>query len=147
MSRPRARLGACGRRLGGAGDEPGDGLAPIESVGIEAVEADPDRLGTITDLIADVTVIVWLMGSASDAPEVNRERLESLLDKLVDSPVRGFVYEARGSAPEELLEAGAASVAAWGERFRIPVAVLRDDPGEHAAWLAAARSAVSGVLG
>lgn len=147
--------GCRGRELGSAlagdgwavrGTSRGAAIAAIEAAGLEAVEADPDSLGTITDLIADVTVLVWLMGGAADAPELNRERLESLLEKLVDSPVRGLVYEARGSAPAEVLDAGAASVEAWGERFRTPVAVLRADPAEHEAWLAEAREAVSGVI-
>ncbi|MFN8150380.1 MAG: hypothetical protein U0R24_04535 [Solirubrobacterales bacterium] len=128
------------------GTSRGAALAGIEAAGLEAVEADPDSLGTITDLIADVTVLVWLMGGAADAPELNRERLGSLLEKLVDSPVRGLVYEARGSAPAEVLDAGAANVEAWGERFRTPVAVLRADPAEHEAWVAEAHAAVSGLL-
>ena len=41
------------------------GAEAIGAAGIEAAEADPDRLGTVLDLIGDVTVVVWLMGSAS----------------------------------------------------------------------------------
>ena len=53
------------------------------------------------ELCGDVAVVVWLLGSASGEPEtiaaIHGPRLESLLEKLVDSPVRGFAYEAAGS--------------------------------------------------
>ena len=67
--------------------------------------ADPDRLGTLLPLLAGVTVVCWLMGSAEgeDAAALHGDRLESLLAKLVDSGVRGLVYEAAGS-----VDAGAA---------------------------------------
>ena len=127
------------------GTSRGAGLEAIEAAGIEAVRADPDMLGTITERIGDVTVLVWLMGAA-DSPDANGPRLESLLEKLVDSPVRGFLYEARGSAGEEILEAGAAKVEAAGERFRIPMGVLRADPVEPEAWVEEAHGAVLALI-
>lgn len=142
---------ALGARLAGEGwavrgTSRGASLEAISAAGIEAAEADPDRLGTITDLIGDVTVLVWLLGAAGGNPALNGERLESLLEKLVDSPVRGLLYEARGSAGADALEGGAAMVEGWGERFRIPVAVLRADPGDHEAWVEEALGAVLGLL-
>jgi len=127
------------------GTSRGAALAAIGAAGIEAAEADPDRLGTVTDLIGDVTVLAWLLGSA-DSDDVNGPRLESLLEKLVDTPVRGLLYEARGTADADVLEAGAAAVEGWGERFRVPVAVLRADPGEPEAWVDSAHEAISGLL-
>lgn len=126
------------------GSSRGAALDQIAAAGIEAVAADPDRLGTVTDLIGDVTVLGWLMGAA-DA-EINGPRLGSLLEKLVDSPVRGLLYEARGAAGERALAAGAERVEAWGERFRVPVAVLDADPGDPQAWVAEARTAINGLL-
>jgi hypothetical protein len=50
------------------------------------------------------------MGSAMGGPEtvgaLHGPRLERVLEKLVDTPVRGFVYEAAGSVPPEHLERG-----------------------------------------
>jgi len=43
-------------------------LAAIEAAGIEAVVADPDRLGTIMGQLAGVSVVCWLMGTATAAP-------------------------------------------------------------------------------
>lgn len=153
----RALLVGCGcrgRMLGSAlladgwavrGSTRGAALVAIEAAGIEPVTADPDRLGTITELIGDVTVLVWLLGGAG--AEINGPRLESLLEKLIDSPVRGLAFEARGDADERTLEAAAERVEAWGERFRVPVAILGADPADHEAWAGAARVAINGLLG
>ena len=126
------------------------GVRLIEAGGIEAVVADPAHPGTVFDLVADVTVLLWLMGSAEGDAElleaIHGPRLESLLEKLVDTPVRGVVYEASGGAPAELLESGAGLVEAAAERWRIPVAVLRSDPGETEAWALAACAAVESLL-
>jgi uncharacterized protein YbjT (DUF2867 family) len=111
-----------------------EGLEEIEVAGIEAAPADPDRPGTVLELCADVAVVVWLLGSASGDPEttsaIHGPRLDSLLGKLVDSPVRGFAYEAVGSLSAETLAAGARITERAGERWRIPVTVLADDRGE-----------------
>ncbi len=126
-----------------------EGLAAIGRVGIEAGRADPDRLGTVIDLIGDVTVIAWLMGSAGgevEAAVVNGPRLESLLERLVDTPVRGFILEARGSAPAHVLEAATTMVEAAAERWHIPVRILRADPADPPHWVGAAKEAVTGLV-
>ncbi len=92
---------------------PAEGAAVISGSGIEGVVADPLRLGTLLPHLAGVTVVVWLLAGVPD-PELHDARLGSLLEKLVDSGVRGFVYE---EGP------GAALVRAAGERWRMPVAV------------------------
>jgi hypothetical protein len=121
-------------------------LAEIEAAGAEAVVADPDRLGTVMVQLAGVTVVCWLMGSAADAAELHGPRLETLLERLVDTPVRGIVYEAAGIVEPELLSGGAAAVRAASERWRMPAEVVEADPADHAAWLAAMRSAVERLL-
>jgi hypothetical protein len=97
------------------------------------VVADPDRLGTLLPHLEGVAVIYWLMGGV-DGP-VHGPRLRSLLEKLVDTPVRGFVYE--GTAE------GAAVALAAHETFRIPVAVLEPGRGN---WLGEATAAGARVL-
>ena len=88
-----------------------EGLAAIEAAGIEPALADPDRPATLLDLVGDVTVVHWLLGSARAEPEViaaiHGPRLERLLEKLVDTPVRGFVYEAEGRASSPAIWRGA----------------------------------------
>jgi uncharacterized protein YbjT (DUF2867 family) len=105
-----------------------EGLAAIEAVGIEAAAADPGRPGTVLDLVGDVAVVVFLLGSAEGPADaigaIHGPRLERLLEKLVDTPVRGVVYEAAGSVDPEVLAAGADLVRQAGRTWRIPVAVV-----------------------
>jgi len=92
---------------------------------VEGVAADPDRLATLLPALAGVTVVCWLMGDVEAEP-LHGARLRSLLDTLVDTPVRGVVYEAVGAAPAPLLEGGAAIVEEAGSTHRMPVAVVTD---------------------
>jgi hypothetical protein len=108
-------------------------LPAIEAAGAEAVVADPDRLGTLLPQIEGVGVVYWLMGQATGP--VHGPRLQSLLEKLVDTPVRGFVYEGT--------ETGAAVTRAAQETFHIPAAILDTD---HSEWLAEGTAAVRRVL-
>jgi nucleoside-diphosphate-sugar epimerase len=88
----------------------------ISAAGAEPFVADPDRIGTLMDALAGVTVVCWLMGSI--ALDGGRERM--LFERLVDTPVRGVVYE--GASPEIARDAA--------DRWRIPVQLLGpgDDP-------------------
>jgi uncharacterized protein YbjT (DUF2867 family) len=104
-----------------------EGLAAIGAAGIEAAEADPAQPGTVLDLVEDVGVVLWLLGSAKGDEEalgaIHGSSLERLLERLVETPVRSFVYEAGGTVVPGNLERGAAIVRAAGERWRIRVAV------------------------
>lgn len=115
---------------------------------MEGVVADPDRLGTLLAHLGGVSVLCWLLGSATGdtAADLHGPRLQSLLGKLVDTPVRGVVYEAAGTVAPDLLAAGAASVALAGETFRMPTAIVDTAPSPVAPWLAATRTAVDDVL-
>jgi hypothetical protein len=126
----------------------GAGLAEIEGAGAEAVVADPDRLGTIMTQLAGVTAVCWLLGSATgaSAADLHGPRLETLLERLVDTPVRGFVYEAAGSLDPALLAAGAEAVRDASERWRLPAEVVEADPADHASWLSATTAAVARLL-
>lgn len=109
------------------------GFGAIEAAGIEAALADPDRPATLLELLGDVTVVYWLLGSASGDPvnveAIHGSRLERFLERLVETPVRRFVYEAAGSVDAAVLEAGASTVRQAGERWRIPVEVVGDPAG------------------
>ncbi len=126
-----------------------DGREAIEAAGFEAAEADPARPGTVLDLCGDIAVVVWLLGSAAgdeeDLTAIHGPRLERLLEKLVDSPVRGFAYESAGTVDSELLATGRGIVERAGERWRIPVALLtaaRDEPG----WATGSAESVGDLL-
>ena len=75
-----------------------EGLAAIEAAGIEPALADPERPGTMLELVGDVAVLVLCSAaptaSAEELAAIHGPRLERLMERLVDTPVRGFVYEA-----------------------------------------------------
>jgi hypothetical protein len=127
------------------------GVAAIERVGIEAAVADPDRVGTVLDQIADVAVVGWLLGSASGDPELvaalHGPRLERLCEELVDTPVRGLVYEAAGSVAPEFLREGERVVVDASRRWRIPVELLDHDPADSRRWASAAEAAFGRLVG
>ena len=122
-----------------------EGLEAIEAAGVEPALADPERPGTVLDLVGDVAIVHWLLGSAEAGPEalaaIHGERLERLLEKLVDTPVRGFVYEAAGSVDPSLRERGrrpsAPRPSAGGSRSRSSLPTPLTPP----AWVEAALSA------
>jgi nucleoside-diphosphate-sugar epimerase len=120
--------------------------AEIAAVGAEAVVADPDRLATLVPQLAGVSAVCWLLGSAEGAPELHGARLRTLLERMVDTPVRGVVYEAAGSIDGRLLAAGAAITREASVRWRIPVEIVDEDPSSHAQWEAAMAAAVQRVL-
>lgn len=129
----------------GTSRDPGR-LALVSEAGIEPALADPDRPASVLEHVRDVAVIALLLGSTRGEPKVvaaiHGPRLERLMEKLVDTPVRGVIYESAGSVHRRYLESGRETVTAAGERWRIPVEVLEQDPAQHAAWLEAALVAV-----
>lgn len=124
-------------------------LGEIEAAGAAAVLADPDRVMTLMEALDHVSVTLILLGSARGSTEqlsaLHGTRLEMLLTKLVDTTVRGVVYEARGSVPEEVLAGGARRVRAFAERSLAHAALLEADPAQPQQWLAAALEAVERV--
>lgn len=127
-----------------------DRIGSIEAAGAEAAIADPERPGTVLDLVGDVAVVYWLLGSARGEPEavaaIHGPRLERLLERLVDTPVRGFVYEAAGTVPRRELEVGSGVVATAARTWRIPVEIVTTEPDGHSRWLSAMLAATSSVL-
>jgi hypothetical protein len=128
-----------------------DNAEDILAARLEAVVADPDRVGSILDHVGEVTLIFWLLGSAVGRPEViaaaHGARLERLMEELVDTPVRGFVYEADGQVDSRHLERGAEIVREAGRRWRIPVEVVAEDPGDWEAWTEAMLAAAERLTG
>lgn len=147
----RALIVGCGCRGRGLGRELLDqgwavrgtsrravGLAAIEGAGIEAALADPEQPGTLLDLVGDVAAVHWLLGSANGSAgnlaAIHGPRLERFLERLVETPVRRFVYEASGSVDADLLEQGADLVRAAGERWHIPVEIVDHAQVQRVWW-------------
>lgn len=125
-------------------------LRAIEATGAEAVLCDPDRVATMVPALDHVTVAVLLLGSASGEPgklaALHGSRLEMLLSKLVDTTIRGLVYEAAGSVDRALLAAGSRSVNWFAEQTHARSELLEVDPARLDRWLPAARDAVVRTL-
>ena len=142
-------LAADGHAVRGTTRDP-QAAERIAAAGAEPYVGDPDRIGTLMDALAGVTILVWLLGSAAGEPErvaaLHDGRLRMLFEKLVDTPVRGVVYEAAGTVPAAALERGRALAAHAEATWHLPVALLEAPPAPHDAWLAAARAAVAGLL-
>ncbi|HEU4658031.1 MAG TPA: hypothetical protein VFR97_10915 [Capillimicrobium sp.] len=107
----------------------------IEAVGGECIDADPDRIGTLRYALDNVTILMWLLGNL-EAEELHGSRWKMMLERTIDSTVRGVVYE-RGS------DAGEALTRQMAEYNGIPYAII--DAGTEP-WVPAARSAVEGLL-
>jgi uncharacterized protein YbjT (DUF2867 family) len=103
-----------------------EGLEAIEAAGIEAALADPDRPGTILELVDDVAVLVLLLGGVEGSDEevaaIHGPRLERLLEHLVETPVRGVLYEGT--------DAGAEVVRAAERTWRIPASTISPNLSE-----------------
>jgi uncharacterized protein YbjT (DUF2867 family) len=148
--------GCRGRALAGALTDEGHAvrgttrhparIASIEAAGAEGVVADPDRIGTLMPALAGVSAICWLMGSARDGAELHGTRLRTLTERLVDTHVRGLVYEGAGTAGAALLEEGGQIVRRASATWRIPVEIVCEDPAQHEPWLASMRTAVGRIL-
>ena len=111
----------------------------------------PDRLATLRGALDSVTIACWLLGSATGSAReldaLHRSRLELFLTQAIDTTIRGFVYEARGtSTPAADLLEGERIVRRITERSMIPAALLTADPGDGDAWQAAAGDAVRSLL-
>jgi uncharacterized protein YbjT (DUF2867 family) len=124
-------------------------LEAISAAGLEGALADPDRPGSVLELCGDVAMVVWLLGSAAGDAEllqaIHGPRLERLLEKLVDTPVRGFAYEAVGTAPSRLLTGGREIVERAAATWRIPVAFVELSPGQEN-WAREVATEVVGLL-
>ena len=123
----------------------------ILAAGVEAAVADPDRVGSVLDHVGDVTLVFWLLGAAAGEPDavaaIHGPRLERLMRELVDTPVRGFVYEAGGGVGRRNLERGAEIVRVAAERWRIPVEIVAEDPGDWETWTEAMLAAAERLTG
>jgi uncharacterized protein YbjT (DUF2867 family) len=141
-----SELRASGHAVRGTTRQP-ERLEAIAAAGAEPVLADPDRLATLLPALDQVSVVVLPLGSASGSLELvsalHGPRLAALLGKLIDTPVRGVVYEASGSVDPSVLARGAAQVASMCERSWIAHVLVSAGPAD---WTEVMGAAVARVL-
>ncbi len=104
----------------------------------------------MTPALEHVSVAYIMLGSAVGRPEavaaLHGTRLEMLLTRMVDTTVRGIVYEAGGTVDAAVLRDGAQRVRELCEDSRIPYVLLEADRTDHGAWVDAAAGALDRVL-
>jgi hypothetical protein len=123
----------------------------IEAVGAECFLGTPDRLATLRGALEHVTVACWLLADLDEQDAdlvraLHGSRLEQFISSAIDSTLRGFVYDAAGSVPAEVLAEGERIVSETAARNLIPVAIVKAGAGDEGAWLAQARGSVRGLL-
>jgi uncharacterized protein YbjT (DUF2867 family) len=127
-----------------------EGRAQIEAAGAECFLGDPDVVGTLRYALDNVTVLLWLLGTATGLPgkiaALHGSRLRMMLDKTTDTTVRGVVYEAVGPVGGDALAAGVEEVRHARRTNEIPYALLETGRDDGAAWVRAARAAIETVL-
>jgi hypothetical protein len=128
------------------------GRAAIEQAGGECWIGDPDRIGTLRYALDNVTLLLWLLGTASGGDDervaaLHGSRLRMMLEKTTDTTVRGVVYEAAGTLPDDVLAQGAEEMRHAQRTNEIPFALVTADPrGDRAVWLADAEAAIAVLL-
>jgi hypothetical protein len=127
------------------------GRAMVEAAGAECWIGTPERLDTLRGALDNVTLALWLLASASGSARELRAlhgpRLEAFVRQLIDTTVRGFIYEPPGDAmPAELAAASERAARSLAEHNAIPYAVIRCAPGEQESWMVQARAAVGRLL-
>ena len=132
-------LVAAGHAVRGTSRDPRRELAMREA-GVEPYVGDPDRIATLMDALYGTTIVCWLMSTA-DNEELHAGRLRMLCEKLVDTPVRGLVYEAAGPAA-----AGVPIVEDARTRWNMPVEVVTTPPEDCQEWTASMAAAVGRLL-
>jgi hypothetical protein len=108
----------------------------IEAAGGECWIGDPDVIGTLRYALANVTILLWALGTVPQ-PDLHGSRLEMMLERTVDTMVRGVIYEG---------DAGAAIVERMCRLNEMPYALLDADPADAEAWAAPVRAEIDALL-
>ena len=122
--------------------------AAIEAAGAECLIADPDVVGSLRYALDNVTLVLWLLGTATgdNVGDLHGSRLAMMLERTIDTTARGIVYEAAGTVDPGVMAAGRALVERVAGYNEIPLRVLEADPADRPEWVGAARGAVAGLL-
>ncbi|MGE4426011.1 MAG: NAD(P)H-binding protein [Solirubrobacteraceae bacterium] len=122
----------------------------IRAAGGEPWDGDPDRIGTLRYALDNVTILLWALGTATgdeaSVRALHATRLEMLLERTIDTTVRGVLYECSGTLPVELLSQGARIVERLCRHNEIPWGLLYHEPSDPDGWAASAAGAIEQIL-
>jgi NAD(P)-dependent dehydrogenase (short-subunit alcohol dehydrogenase family) len=110
--------------------------AEIEAAGGECWIGNPDVIGTLRYALANVTVLVWALGPV-DVPELHGSRLEMMLERTVDTMVRGVLYEGRAGRP---------IIERMCRLNEVPYGFLEAEPADGPGWAAATLGAIEALI-
>ncbi len=109
--------------------------AAVEQAGFAVRVVSPSLPGDVFDALENVAVVAYLMADAED-PSVDDEWLETVLLKVVDTGVRGFVYERKGDQVNRHVEHARST-------WHIPIEeVSLNEPEDFSALVAAVNRAL-----
>lgn len=91
----------------------------LSAAGYAVRSVAPQLAGDVVDALENVTVVAYLLAGSED-PLVHDEMLETVLLKVVDTGVRGFVYEPPSDQPNR-------HIAHAAETWHLSVAELPRD--------------------
>ena len=125
--------------------------AEIEEAGGECWIGTPDVIGTLRYGLENVTLVLWLLATADGDPEkvaaLHGSRLRMMLEKTTDTTVRGVVYEAVGTLPEQVLASGREEMVHARSTNEIPFELLEADPrGDREVWVSAVSACIERLL-
>jgi hypothetical protein len=107
-------------------------------------------VATLAGAFDHVSAVCLLLGSATGSwgqiAALHGPRLEMMLARMVDSTVRGVVYESAGTVDANVLRAGAEIVRSASRRSRIDHVLLDGDPSWAASWPVHSAVAVERIL-
>jgi len=114
-------------------------FAALEAAGVQPYCGDPNRVGTLVAALDAVTVLCWLLGSATGTANtlsaLHSVRLAMMLRRIADTTVRGVVYEAVGSVDPALLAQGKRQIISAQRIWGVPTALITTSPTDHDQWL------------
>lgn len=124
----------------------------LEAAGIEPWIGDPDRIASVHYAMENATILFWAMASASGddrstVAALHGTRLQMMLERTIDSTIRGVLYEGAGDLPDDVLAGGANEVARACRKNEIPWGILEADPADWPQWAAAAKAGIDDLLG
>jgi nucleoside-diphosphate-sugar epimerase len=125
--------------------------ASIEAIGAECHIGDPDRVVTLRPALDHVAIACWMLAGAVAQPArlraLHGSRLRAFLGQLLDTTVRGFLYDASaGAVAPDVLAEGARITQQLTRPNAIPAVVLQGRRAQPDAWLADARAAIDSLL-
>ena len=122
-------LVAAGHAVRGTTRDPAR-VGAIAAAGAEPYVGDPDRIATLMEAIAGVTVVAWLLGSAEGDARRGAARgaaADAVREARRHAGARAASTRARARCPDEVLAGGAEIVRAAAATWNIPVEVLATD--------------------